>query len=42
VAFSGGEYGTALEAACLSGNLDIIKLLLGSYAGPNVLGKKVL
>jgi ankyrin repeat protein len=32
-------YGTALQAASLAGNLDIISVLLDSGANPNVQGE---
>jgi ankyrin repeat protein len=38
---TGGEYGTALQAASRKGNLDIVKLLLEKQADPNIQGAGV-
>jgi ankyrin repeat protein len=34
----GGKYGTAIQAATFSGNLDTVRLLLESGSDPNVQG----
>ncbi len=34
----GGEYGSALAAACYAGDLDVVRLLLGNGANVNVRG----
>jgi ankyrin repeat protein len=39
--FPGGEYGTALQAAASNGWLNIVKLLLGNNADPNIVGEHV-
>jgi len=35
----GGEYGTALQAACYRGHDEIVKLLLEYKADPNIIGE---
>ena len=37
-----GEYGTALHAASIGGNLEIVKLLLENGADPNVEGASLV
>jgi hypothetical protein len=41
MAHEGGEYGTALQAASIQRNLDIVKLLLEKGGDPNAQGKNV-
>jgi ankyrin repeat protein len=36
--FSGGQYGTALQAASTEGETEIVRLLLKNNADPNILG----
>jgi ankyrin repeat protein len=41
MANQGGKYGTALQAALIGGNLDIVKLLLEKAGDPNAQGENV-
>jgi ankyrin repeat protein len=39
LSFSGGQYGSALQAACNRGSLDVINVLLENGADPNLQGE---